>query len=46
MEGVLEMIQGLIGKLFGGAAMDVIRSVIDKIVEVIGGFFGQLAPAK
>ena len=46
MEGILEMIQGLISRLFGGAAMDVLRSIIDKIVEVIGGFFGQVAPAK
>ncbi len=46
VEGILEMIQGLIGKLFGGAAMDAIRSVIDKIVEVVGGLFGQLTPAK
>ena len=45
MEGILEMIQGLISKLFGGAAMDVIRSVTDKILEVIGGLFGQVAPA-
>jgi hypothetical protein len=46
MEAIIEMIQGLISKLFGGAALDVIRSVIDKVVQVLGDIFGQLAPAR
>lgn len=45
MEGILDMITGLISKFFGGSAMPVIQSIIDKIIGLIGSIFGKLAPA-
>jgi hypothetical protein len=45
VESILEMIQGLITKFFGGSAMAVIQSFIDKIVGLIGSIFGSLKPA-
>ena len=45
MESILEMIQGLIAKLFGSSAMSVIQSVMDKVIKLIGSIFGSLKPA-
>jgi hypothetical protein len=45
MESILEMIQGLITKFFGGSAMAVIQSFIDKVIGLIGSIFGSLKPA-
>ena len=45
MESILEMIQGLITKFFGGSAMSVIQEFIDKIIGLIRSIFGSLKPA-
>jgi hypothetical protein len=45
MESILEMIQGLITKFFGGSAMPVIQSMIEKIIGFIGSIFGSVKPA-
>jgi len=45
MESILEMIQGLIAKLFGSSAMSVIQSVMDRVIKLIGSIFGSLKPA-
>jgi hypothetical protein len=44
MESILEMIQGLISKIFGSSAMS-IQSLIDKNIEFVGSVFGSLKPA-
>ncbi len=45
MAGILEMIQELITKFFGGSAMTVIRSMIEKILDFVGSIFGRLSPS-
>jgi hypothetical protein len=45
MESILEMIQGLITKFFGGSAMAAIQSFIDKVIGLVASIFGSLKPS-
>ena len=45
MGQIMEMIEGLITKFFGGSALPVIRQVVSQILEVVMGLIGRVVPA-
>ena len=46
MQAIIEAIEGLIKRFFGGSAMAVIRSVFAKVLEAMASIFKRVAPAR
>lgn len=45
MAQIMEMIEGLISKFFGGSAMPVIRQVVAQILEFVFSIIGRFSPS-
>ena len=42
---IMEMIEGLVSKFFGGSAMPVIRQVLASVMEFVFSIIGKFSPA-
>lgn len=45
MDGIIEMIQGLIGNFMGGDLIPVITGILSQIVDFVMGLVGGLVPS-
>lgn len=45
MDQIVEMLQALVTKFFGGSAMPVIRQVLSQVMEVVFNLIGTVVPS-